>query len=158
MRFSFLWCRRPVRAHEREHSRGQLPPAPSSGPSPARGKYHYICIYSSGRVLHSWLLLQRSSCLFDVRGINGPEIVGCDPRLNADAEEITRFFISHLKKPCACSARARRTPRSCVDRPLMNPSSQASKSAFKELTKSVSTTLKGMQTVAQFGDYVSAVL
>ena len=54
--------------------------------------------------LFSRPLLQRSSCLFDVRGINGPEIVGCDPRLNADAEEITRFFISHLKKPSACSA------------------------------------------------------
>jgi hypothetical protein len=43
--------------------------------------------------------LQRSACHFDVRGINGPEIVGCDPRLNSDPEEITRFFISHLKKP-----------------------------------------------------------
>jgi len=25
--------------------------------------------------------------------------VGCDPLLNTSAEEITRFFLTHLKKP-----------------------------------------------------------
>jgi len=37
-------------------------------------------------------LRERSTCRFDVRGLTNPEVVGCDPRLNADAEEITRFF------------------------------------------------------------------
>lgn len=151
MRISFLWRRRPVRAHERQHSRGQLPPAPASGSPPARGNIYTYRLEAGQWTLFSRPLLQRSSCLFDVRGLNGPEIVGCDPRLNADAEEITRFFISHLKKPSACM---RRTPRPCVDR-ILTSLSQASKSAFKELTKSVNTTLQRMPTVEQFGDDIS---
>jgi hypothetical protein len=93
--FSF---RRFVRAHERQHPRGKLPSAPASRPQASRG---HAASSSNARHFGSQQCPQRSSCLFDVRGINGPEIVGCDPRLNADPEEITRFFISHLKKPSA---------------------------------------------------------
>jgi hypothetical protein len=43
--------------------------------------------------------VQKSTCHFDVRGLANPEVVGCDVRLNTSAEEITRFFLTHLKKP-----------------------------------------------------------
>ena len=55
-----------------------------------------------------------SKCQHDLRGLTNPEIVGCDPLLNHSAEEITRFFLTHLKKPtvfvqpegmvCCCQA------------------------------------------------------
>jgi hypothetical protein len=40
-----------------------------------------------------------SKCQHDLRGLTNPEIVGCDPLLNHSAEEITRFFLTHLKRP-----------------------------------------------------------
>ena len=40
-----------------------------------------------------------SRCQHNVRGLTNPEIVGCDPLLNTSAEEITRFFLTHLKRP-----------------------------------------------------------
>ncbi len=40
-----------------------------------------------------------SKCHFDLRGLTDPEVVGCDPLLNASAEEITKFFLTHLKRP-----------------------------------------------------------
>jgi hypothetical protein len=40
-----------------------------------------------------------SECLSEMRGLTRPEVVGCNPRLNTSAEEITRFFLTHLKKP-----------------------------------------------------------
>ena len=40
-----------------------------------------------------------SKAHFDLRGLTDPEIVGCDPLLNNSAEEITRFFLTHLKRP-----------------------------------------------------------
>ena len=42
-----------------------------------------------------------SECQCEMRGLTQPEVVGCDPRLNSSAEEITRFFLTHLKKPRA---------------------------------------------------------
>jgi hypothetical protein len=42
-----------------------------------------------------------SDCRCEMRGLTQPEVVGCDPRLNSSAEEITRFFLTHLKKPRA---------------------------------------------------------
>jgi hypothetical protein len=40
-----------------------------------------------------------SKCQHDLRGLTNPEIIGCDPLLNDSAEEITRFFVTHLKRP-----------------------------------------------------------
>ena len=40
-----------------------------------------------------------SKCHHELRGLIDPEIVGCDPLLNASSEEITRFFLTHLKRP-----------------------------------------------------------
>ena len=41
-----------------------------------------------------------SKCHFVLHNvIRNVEFVGCDPLLNASAEEITRFFLTHMKKP-----------------------------------------------------------
>lgn len=40
-----------------------------------------------------------SDCQYELRGFTEPEVVGCDPRMNDSADEITRFFLTHLKKP-----------------------------------------------------------
>ena len=40
-----------------------------------------------------------SKCQYDLLGLSDKEIVGCDPLLNASPEEITRFFLTHVKKP-----------------------------------------------------------
>jgi hypothetical protein len=40
-----------------------------------------------------------SNCHCEIRGLAQPEVVGCDPRMNKSAEEITRFFLTHLKNP-----------------------------------------------------------
>jgi hypothetical protein len=45
-----------------------------------------------------------SKCHFDLRGLTDPEIVGCDALLNSSAEEITRFFVTHLKRPTVAVA------------------------------------------------------
>jgi hypothetical protein len=46
---------------------------------------------------------EASKCHFVLHNvIRNPEYVGCDPLLNASAEEITRFFLTHLKKPIVC--------------------------------------------------------
>lgn len=41
-----------------------------------------------------------SKCHFVLHNVHrNVEFVGCDPLLNASAEEITRFFLTHMKKP-----------------------------------------------------------
>ena len=40
-----------------------------------------------------------SKCQYELLGLSDKEIVGCDPLLNASSEEITRFFLTHVKKP-----------------------------------------------------------
>ena len=40
-----------------------------------------------------------SKCQYELRGLSDKEIVGCDPLLNASSEEITRFFLTHVKRP-----------------------------------------------------------
>jgi hypothetical protein len=42
---------------------------------------------------------QPSTCHFLLHNILNPDFVGCDPLLNASADEITRFFLTHLKRP-----------------------------------------------------------
>ena len=43
---------------------------------------------------------EASKCHFLLHNVPmNPEYVGCDPLLNASADEITRFFLTHLQKP-----------------------------------------------------------
>ncbi len=40
-----------------------------------------------------------SKCHFVLHNVHSWEFVGCDPLLDASAEEITRFFLTHMKRP-----------------------------------------------------------
>jgi hypothetical protein len=44
-------------------------------------------------------MMEPSTCRHELRGLRQRNVVGCDPILNTSSEEITRFFLTHLKKP-----------------------------------------------------------